>query len=71
MYNAMEDAQKLRMARFRIKELIGKMSHDRLLLMVVQLISPAYAGPILKGLRNALINRTDDELDRLIADITR
>lgn len=69
MYNAIEDAQRMRILRKSIKENSAKLSPDRMLILVLDLVNPELTRPFLVGLRDSLTGKTDDQLDALIAEL--
>jgi hypothetical protein len=68
-YNAMDDAMKIRVMRNRVNDLINAIPPTELLIIVLDLINPAYTRPILIGLRDNLSGMTNDKLDALLAGL--
>ena len=68
-YNAMDDAMKMRIMRSRVDEFIKTAASTDLLMILIDLINPAYVRPLLIGLRDNLNGMTDEDLDNLIASL--
>jgi len=69
MYNAIDDAMRMRIMRHQLDDLLTTMDPHKLLIVIVDLIKPELTRPMLIALRNSLNGKTDEQLDLLIAEL--
>lgn len=69
LYNAIEDAKRLRVVRKQVNENFGEVKWERLFIVMINLINPNLVLPCLIGLRDTLNGKSNNELNELISGI--